>query len=114
MIKHADIVLTSLIHITKRSNFRNSGYLSAFASFLYNFSIACIEKNLEKEEILETFGELLHRRLDLDDDQENRTLLLQAGANILYKYHRTMKEKYKFLAGYLSNDDVSADIKIFY
>jgi hypothetical protein len=39
--------------------------MAAYAAFLYNFSIAFIEKNFEKEEILNTFGEILRKRLEL-------------------------------------------------
>lgn len=59
-------------------------------------------------------GEVIHRRLDLDSNEDNRSLLLQAGANVLYKHHKTAKDKYKFLLNYLQNDEVSNDIKIFY
>ena len=48
MLRHADIVFTSLINISKRTNLKNASYLSAIASFIYNFSIACVEKKLEK------------------------------------------------------------------
>lgn len=54
---------------------------------MYNFSIALIEKNIEKKELLSNFGDILRRRLELDSNGDNRSLLLQAGANILYKYH---------------------------
>jgi hypothetical protein len=53
-------------------------------------------------------------RLELDSNPDNRSLLLQAGANILYKYHKTVSEEYRFLINYLQNDDVSTDIKAFY
>jgi hypothetical protein len=42
ILKHADIIFGALIQINKRANLRNASYLSAYASFLFNFSIACI------------------------------------------------------------------------
>lgn len=45
MLRHADIVFGSMLNISKR-NLTNSNFLASTASFLYNFSIACIEKKL--------------------------------------------------------------------
>ena len=91
MLRHADIVFSSMLSISKRTNLTNSNYLASTASFLYNFSIACVEKKLEKEEILDTFAKVIERRLELDESPDNRSLLLQAGANVLFKYHETKK-----------------------
>jgi hypothetical protein len=46
MLKNADIVFQSLIEINKRSELKSPNYLAAYASFMYNFSIAFIEKNV--------------------------------------------------------------------
>jgi hypothetical protein len=59
------------------------------------------------------FGDLLRMRLD-GDDGENRGILLQSGANILYKYRAEVGERYQFLIDYLQGDEVSSDIKMFY
>ena len=113
MLRHADMVFSSLLVISKRP-LKNANYLSAVAAFLYNFSIACVEKKLEKEEIIDNFAVVLQKRLEADETFDNRTLLLQAGANVLYKCHKEKKQKYEFLLKYLQGDDVSADIKLFY
>lgn len=42
MLKNADIIFQSLIEINKRSELKSANYLSAYASFLYNFSIAVV------------------------------------------------------------------------
>ena len=114
MLKHAGIVFGSLTSISRRNELQNTNFLGAFASLLYNFSIACYEKSIDKEELLVDLGDLIRRRLELDSDPDNRSLLLQAGANILYKYHKVVGEKYSFLKSYLQQDEVSADIKVFY
>jgi len=114
MLRHADMVFSSLLVISKRENLQNANFLAAVAAFLYNFSIACVEKKLEKDENIDTFALVLQKRLDIDKNFDNRTLLLQAGANILYKYHKEKKQMYEFLLKHLQADDVSADIKIFY
>jgi len=59
------------------------------------------------------FGDVLRMRLDVDSG-DDRGILLQAGANILYKYRTVVGEKYHFLDSYLQGDDVSSDIKMFY
>jgi hypothetical protein len=59
------------------------------------------------------FGDVLRMRLDADSG-EDRGILLQAGANILYKYRTAVGERYYFLLNYLQADDVSSDIKMFY
>lgn len=114
VLKNADIIFQSLIEINKRSELKSANYLSAYASFLYNFSIAVVEKTVEKEEIINVFADILKRRLELDETEDNRALLLQAGANILFKYHKEHKSKYEFLLKFLQKDDVSSDIKTFY
>ena len=67
MLRHADIVFNSMLSISKRGNLKNANFLATMASFLYNFSIACVEKKLEKEEIIDTFAILLEKRLSLDE-----------------------------------------------
>lgn len=88
MLKNADILFQSLQEINKRKDLASNNYLSAYAIFIYNYSIALIEKTLEKENVLTSFAEILRQRLELDQNVENRSLLLQAGANILFKYHK--------------------------
>jgi hypothetical protein len=66
MLRHADMVFSSLLVISKRTNLKNANYLAAVAAFLYNFSIACVEKKLEKEEIIDTFAVVLQKRLEID------------------------------------------------
>jgi len=90
MLKHADIVFQALNVISKRAELKSGHYLSAFASLLFNFSVTFIEKYVENEEVLNEFADLLKIRLDLDKDTDNRTLLLQSGANILSKYHKSV------------------------
>jgi hypothetical protein len=114
MIKNAEIIFQSLMEINKRSDLRSANFMAAYAAFLYNFSIAFVEKNLEKEDNLNIFAEILRKRLELEDKEDNRSLLLQAGGNILFKYHKQVGSKYSFLIKFLQNDDVSSDIKIFF
>ena len=49
MLMHAEMVLLALLQLSKRSNLKSPNYCGAFAAFLYNFSIACVEKKVEKE-----------------------------------------------------------------
>jgi len=49
MLIHSEMVLVALLQLSKRSSLKSANYLSAIAAFLYNFSIACIEKHVEKE-----------------------------------------------------------------
>jgi hypothetical protein len=47
MLKYFELVLGSLMHISKNSSgLSNKNYLYAISAFLYNYSIAIIEKNL--------------------------------------------------------------------
>lgn len=62
-MKNADIIFQSLIEINKRSELKSANYLSAYASFLYNFSIAVVEKTVEKEENILVFADILKRRM---------------------------------------------------
>jgi hypothetical protein len=55
-------------------------------------------------------AEIVKARLSLDEDESNRSLLLQAGANILFKY-KEVSASYLFLKKYIQNDEVSEDIK---
>ena len=59
------------------------------------------------------FGDVLRMRLDAESG-EDTGILLQAGANILYKYRAIVGERYHFLVNYLQADDVSSDIKMLY
>lgn len=42
MIKNAEIIFLSLAEISKRGDLKSANYMSAYAAFLYNFSIAFI------------------------------------------------------------------------
>lgn len=46
--------------------------------------------------MLQAFADVIQLRLQCDQTEQNRTLLLQAGANILYK-HKQQVANYKFL-----------------
>jgi hypothetical protein len=42
ILKHFDILFESLTKICQRSELKSAHFGSAFASFLYNYSISCI------------------------------------------------------------------------
>jgi hypothetical protein len=46
MLKHSDIVFMAINSVTKNAGLINKNYLYAMAVFLYNFSVAILEKNL--------------------------------------------------------------------
>jgi UDP-glucose 6-dehydrogenase len=46
MLKHSDIVFMAINTVSKNSGLVNKNYLYAMAVFLYNFSVAILEKNL--------------------------------------------------------------------
>jgi hypothetical protein len=56
MLKNSEVLFISLRFISKRTELQSPNYLAAYASFLYNYSIAFVEKNLEKEDILQEFS----------------------------------------------------------
>lgn len=46
MIKNSEIIFISLKAISQKTQLTSANFLSAFSAFLYNYSIALIEKNL--------------------------------------------------------------------
>ncbi len=45
----------------------------------------------------------------MDENEQNRTLILQAAANILFKY-KDSKNEFQFLRKYLLGNEVSKDL----
>ena len=66
----------------------NKNLLGAVAGFLFNYSVALFEKKVENEEIVSYFGKILNIRIEMDPNEENKRLLLQAGANVVFKYQK--------------------------
>ena len=60
--------------------------LGTIAGFIFNFSIAIYEKKLDNEKLIADFAEFIKIRLEMDENEENRTLILQAVANTIFKY----------------------------
>ena len=46
IVKHADIVFSSVEAFSLRTDLQNKGLLAAVASFLFNFSVSIFEKNI--------------------------------------------------------------------
>ena len=46
IVKHADIIFSSVENFSKRSDLQNKGLLAAIAGFLFNFSVSVFEKNI--------------------------------------------------------------------
>ena len=86
IVKHADIVFSSVENFSARSELQNKGLLAAVASFLFNFSVSLFEKNIENKSVISTFAKILKRRLEIDGSEENKGVMLQAGANVVFKY----------------------------
>jgi len=65
MLKYYEFVLNSIRSISKSSpGLSSKNFLYAMSAFLYDYSVAIIEKNLEKEEELITcYAEVLQLRL---------------------------------------------------
>ena len=67
MLKYYELVFGSIRSITKTSpGLSNKNFLYAISAFLYNYSIAIIEKNLEKEEdTIKMYAETVKMRLEI-------------------------------------------------
>lgn len=109
MIQHVGIVFSSVFNFSKRKELKNKNLLGAIAGFLYNYSISFYEKKLENEKVIGDFAEIIKVRIEMDENEENRGLILQAAANILYKY-RDSKGAFQFLRKYLFGNEVSKDL----
>ena len=89
MLKYYEQVLGAIRSITKSSpGLSSANFTYAMSAFLYNYSIAMIEKNLEMEEdTVKLFAETVRMRLEIEREEENATLLFQSVSNILFKHH---------------------------
>ena len=50
--------------------------LGTIAGFIFNFSIAIYEKKLDNEKLIADFAEFIKIRLEMDENEENRVLIL--------------------------------------
>jgi hypothetical protein len=86
------------------------------SAFMYNYSIAMIEKNLEKEEeTIRMFAETVKVRLEIEQEADNATLLFQGISNILFKHHDKFAGEFQWAGKFLekcSNKDLIMDVKM--
>ena len=66
IVKHADIIFSSVDNFSQKTELKNKGLLAAVASFLFNFSVSVFEKNIENKNVISTFAKLLKIRLEID------------------------------------------------
>lgn len=117
MLKHYDIVLSSIRSISKTSpGLSNKNYLYAMSAFMYNYSVGIIEKNLQKEnELISAFAETLRMRVEIEKDEENITLFLQAASNILSKHYEKHRSDFGWVKKYIgqsTNKDLIDDLSM--
>lgn len=100
IVKHADIVFSSLENFSKRGELQNKNLLAAVAGFLFNFSVSLFEKNVDSPDIIPRFARIVERRLEIDQAEENKGLILQSAANVIFKYQK-YSEEFAFLRKHL-------------
>lgn len=111
MIKHGDLVFGSVENFTKKIKITNKNLESAFAGFMFNYSVLVNQKKVDDQKSLDIFIRILKLRLASDTNEDNRSLLLQAGANVLFK-NQNRRADFQFLGEYLQGGDSSKDIEM--
>lgn len=109
LIKHGDIVFSSVENFSNKRQVTNKNLEAAIAGFLFNYSVIVNEKKVEDDKCLGFFTSVLQKRLPSDANEDNRALLLQAGANMLYR-NQNNKQAFSFLEKYLQGCEASKDI----
>lgn len=108
--KHCGAIFNVVENFSKKE-LTNRNLFTAISGFLFNFSVTIFEKKVENEDVILSFARILESIIRRDEDEGDRITLLQASANVIFKY-QNKKSEFGFIRNYLGENEVSSDLKL--